>query len=103
MKPIWKVESLEQLARAANSTPDFAALFPAVLAASREGTNWRKQPCGRQRQNWPILPALWCNGFFRSSGAGLSRWPWQAASFVIRRRSASFSTIRFERRILTWF
>jgi N-acetylglucosamine kinase-like BadF-type ATPase len=37
MKPIWKVESLEQLARAANSTPDFAALFPAVLAASREG------------------------------------------------------------------
>ncbi len=37
MKSIWKVESLAQLARAANSTPDFAALFPAVLAASQEG------------------------------------------------------------------
>jgi glucosamine kinase len=37
MKSIWKVESLQQLARAANSTPDFAALFPAVLAASQEG------------------------------------------------------------------
>jgi glucosamine kinase len=37
MKTIWKVESFEQLARAANSTLDFADLFPAVLAASSEG------------------------------------------------------------------
>lgn len=36
MKSIWRVESLEQLARAANSTSDFSTLFPAVLAASRE-------------------------------------------------------------------
>lgn len=33
MQSVWKVETLAQLARAANSTADFAALFPAVLAA----------------------------------------------------------------------
>ena len=33
MQSVWKVETLAQLARTANSTPDFAALFPAVLAA----------------------------------------------------------------------
>jgi glucosamine kinase len=37
MKSTWKVESFEQLAGAANSTPDFAGLFPAVLAAGCEG------------------------------------------------------------------
>jgi glucosamine kinase len=37
MKSIWKVESFEQLARAANSTPDFSGLFPAVLAAGDTG------------------------------------------------------------------
>ena len=34
IKAIWKLESLEQLARAANMNPDFAALLPAVVAAA---------------------------------------------------------------------
>lgn len=34
MKSIWKVESFEELARAANSTSDFAVLFPGVLGAA---------------------------------------------------------------------
>ncbi len=33
----WKLGSLDELARNANSNPDFAALFPAVLAASETG------------------------------------------------------------------
>ncbi len=33
----WKLRSLNELARNANSNPDFAALFPAVLAASETG------------------------------------------------------------------
>jgi N-acetylglucosamine kinase-like BadF-type ATPase len=37
MKSIWKVESCEQIARTANSTPDFAALFPAVVSAADVG------------------------------------------------------------------
>jgi glucosamine kinase len=37
MKSLWKAESFEQLAGKANSTADFAGLFPAILAASREG------------------------------------------------------------------
>ncbi len=37
MKSVWKVESFEELARAANSNLDFALLFPAVLAAADSG------------------------------------------------------------------
>jgi glucosamine kinase len=34
LKAAWKLESLEQVVRTANATPDFAALFPAVLSAA---------------------------------------------------------------------
>jgi glucosamine kinase len=34
LKTAWSLDSLPQLARAANASPDFAALFPAVLAAA---------------------------------------------------------------------
>ena len=37
MKALWKLESLDELVRTANSTPDFAALFPAILLASDRG------------------------------------------------------------------
>ena len=37
LRVAWKLDSLEQLARAANSNPDFAALLPAVLAAAENG------------------------------------------------------------------
>lgn len=37
MKPIWNLESFEQLARTANANADCAALFPAVLAANQAG------------------------------------------------------------------
>jgi N-acetylglucosamine kinase-like BadF-type ATPase len=43
MKSIWKVESLEQLARGANSNPDFAALFPGILAAAEAGDERARQ------------------------------------------------------------
>lgn len=33
----WNLDSLDQLARTANSNPDFAALFPAVLSAAGAG------------------------------------------------------------------
>jgi N-acetylglucosamine kinase-like BadF-type ATPase len=37
LKAAWKLDSLEQLVRTANLTPDFAALFPAVLSAAGAG------------------------------------------------------------------
>ncbi|MGA3349247.1 MAG: BadF/BadG/BcrA/BcrD ATPase family protein [Candidatus Sulfotelmatobacter sp.] len=37
LKNAWKLDSLEQLARAANSNPDFAILLPALLAAAGQG------------------------------------------------------------------
>jgi glucosamine kinase len=37
LKTAWGLDSLQQLARTANASPDFAALFPAVLAAAESG------------------------------------------------------------------
>jgi glucosamine kinase len=37
LKAAWKLDSLEQLVRTANSAPDFAILFPAVLSAAGAG------------------------------------------------------------------
>jgi glucosamine kinase len=37
LKTAWSVDSLEQLARAANANADFSVLFPAVLAAAGAG------------------------------------------------------------------
>lgn len=37
LKTAWNLDSLPQLARTANANPDFAALFPAVLAAAESG------------------------------------------------------------------
>jgi glucosamine kinase len=37
LKIAWRMNSMPELARAANAKPDFAALFPAVLAAAEAG------------------------------------------------------------------
>jgi N-acetylglucosamine kinase-like BadF-type ATPase len=47
LKTTWGVDSLEQLARAANANPDFAALFPAVLAAAESGNAVARQVLGQ--------------------------------------------------------
>jgi glucosamine kinase len=43
MQSVWPVESVEDLARTANSTPNFAALLPAVVAASSAGDELARQ------------------------------------------------------------
>ena len=37
LKTVWNLRSFEEVVRAANSNPDFAALFPAILAAADAG------------------------------------------------------------------
>ena len=43
LKSIWAVDSFEQLARTANSSPDFATLLPGVLAATDAGDELARQ------------------------------------------------------------
>jgi len=63
MKSIWKVESFEQLARTANSMPDFAALFRRLYPLPTWGMNWRDRFCGRRARNSRNSPASWCGGY----------------------------------------
>jgi glucosamine kinase len=44
----WNLDSLEKLARAANSNPDFAALLPAVVAAAGAGNDLAQQVLAQQ-------------------------------------------------------
>jgi len=37
LKAAWNIRSLDEFARTANSTPDFAALFPAILSVAEAG------------------------------------------------------------------
>jgi len=62
MKSMWKTESFEELARAANSNPDFAALFPAVLAAADSGDEPARQvfaQAGRELARLARIVLLW--------------------------------------------
>ena len=43
LSSIWKIESYEQLARTANSNPDFAVLLPAVVSAADSGDGLAEQ------------------------------------------------------------
>jgi N-acetylglucosamine kinase-like BadF-type ATPase len=47
LQAAWKLDSLEQLARAANSNPDFAGFLPAVLAAAEDGDAVAQQVLGQ--------------------------------------------------------
>ena len=61
IKSVWKLESFEELARAANSTSDFAVLFPAVLAAADYGDELARQALRRQHGSSHDSPAsCWC-------------------------------------------
>jgi glucosamine kinase len=46
LKTSWQLDSLPQLARAANADPDFAALFPTVLTGAESGDAVARQVIG---------------------------------------------------------
>ena len=73
MKSIWKLESIEELARAANSNPDFAVLFPAVLAAADSGDELAQQVLAQAARELARLASIVMRRLFseRLSGAAV--------------------------------
>jgi glucosamine kinase len=58
LKSAWKVDSLEHLARAANSRPDFAELLPAIVCAAESGDELAKQILARAGSELAQLAAI---------------------------------------------
>ncbi|MFZ0420659.1 MAG: BadF/BadG/BcrA/BcrD ATPase family protein [Candidatus Sulfotelmatobacter sp.] len=69
MKSIWKVGSFEQIARTANSTPDFAALFPAVVCAADVGDELARQVLGQAGKELAQLSGIVVRRLFGEGNA----------------------------------
>jgi glucosamine kinase len=66
----WNLESLEKLARTANSNPDFAALLPAVAAAAEAGDDLAQQVLIQAAEELARLADLVLRRLFPEQTAG---------------------------------
>jgi glucosamine kinase len=58
IKTVWTLESFEQIARKANTNPDFSALLPAVLAAADAGDEVARQVLTRAGEELAELAGI---------------------------------------------
>jgi N-acetylglucosamine kinase-like BadF-type ATPase len=85
LKTSGRLDSLPQLARAANSDPDFAALFPAVLAAAEAGDAVARKVIGGGSHELAQLAAIVLRRLFhRQHSTGQSVVPMAMAGGVFR-------------------
>ncbi|MGB8985623.1 MAG: BadF/BadG/BcrA/BcrD ATPase family protein [Candidatus Sulfotelmatobacter sp.] len=64
VKSIWKVESLDQLTRTANTNPDFAALLPAVVTAADAGDEVARKVLSQAGRELADLAAIVVRSLF---------------------------------------
>jgi N-acetylglucosamine kinase-like BadF-type ATPase len=69
IKTVWTLESFEQLARKANTNPDFAALLPGVLAAADAGDEVARQVLTRAGKELAELAGIVVQRLFRKDEA----------------------------------
>jgi glucosamine kinase len=85
LKTAWSVDSLEQLARTANTKADFAVLFPAVLAAAGAGDAVAREVMARASSELAQLAGIVLGRLFpRQQSARLSVVPMAMAGGVFR-------------------
>lgn len=71
VKLIWKVESLDQLARTANTNPDFAALLPAVVNAADAGDEVARNVLAQAGSELAALAAIVIRSLFPEDKAAI--------------------------------
>ncbi len=84
LKAAWSLDSLPQLARAANATPDFAALFPAVLAAAEAGDAVARQVIADASRELAQLAGIVVGRLFSTQHSSASAVPMAMAGGVFR-------------------
>ncbi|MFY9680606.1 MAG: BadF/BadG/BcrA/BcrD ATPase family protein [Candidatus Sulfotelmatobacter sp.] len=83
LKMAWSLDSLPQLARAANANPDFAALFPAVLTAAEAGDVVARQVIAEASRELAQLAGIVVRRLF-SAAVSTSAVPMAMAGGVFR-------------------
>jgi glucosamine kinase len=84
LKTAWSLESLPQLARAANATPDFAVLFPAVLAAAEAGDAVARRVIADASRELAQLAGIIVRRLFSARHTSASAVPMAMAGGVFR-------------------
>ena len=83
-KAAWNLNSLDEFVRTANSNPDFAALFPAILAAADSGDAVAQHILVRAGKELAQLPGMVFRQLFAEENAGLPTVPLAMAGGVFR-------------------
>jgi glucosamine kinase len=84
LKAAWNLHSLDEFVRAANSTPDFAALFPAILAAADAGDALAQGVLTKAAGELAQLAGIVTRRVFPRDNVGLSAVPLAMAGGVFR-------------------
>ena len=84
LKAAWKIQSLGDLQRAANSNADFAALFPAVFAAAEAGDGLAKSVLTQAGMELARLVRTVTRRLFAPDSASLAAIPLAMAGGVFR-------------------
>jgi glucosamine kinase len=85
LKTAWRVDSLKQLARTANTNADFAVLFPTVLATAEAGDTAARQIIAQASSELAQLAGLVLRRLFpRQPSTTLSAVPMAMAGGVFR-------------------
>jgi N-acetylglucosamine kinase-like BadF-type ATPase len=80
----WRLHTLDELVRTANSNPDFAALFPAVLAAAEAGDGVGQRILARAAAELAQLAEVVIRRLFAGSTASAPAVPLAVAGGVFR-------------------
>ncbi|MGA9543154.1 MAG: BadF/BadG/BcrA/BcrD ATPase family protein [Candidatus Sulfotelmatobacter sp.] len=84
LKTAWRLNSLPQVARAANASPDFAALFPAVLAAAEAGDGVARKVIAEASRELAQLAGIVLRRLFSARHSSASAVPMAMAGGVFR-------------------
>jgi glucosamine kinase len=84
LKTVWGLESLPQLGRAANASPDFAVLFPAVLTAAEAGDAVARQVIADASRELAQLAGIVLRRLFSAQHSSASAVPMAMAGGVFR-------------------
>jgi len=80
----WKLHSLDEFVRTANSNPDFAVLFPAILAAAEAGDDLAQRVLTRAGGELAQLAAIVIGRLFAQRGACMPIVPLAMTGGVFR-------------------
>jgi N-acetylglucosamine kinase-like BadF-type ATPase len=69
---VWKLHSLDELIRTANSNPDFAALFPAIMAAADAGDDLARRVLTQAGEELAQLAGIVVRRLFGEDNAQMS-------------------------------